>query len=866
MTLQETLRRIALNRDADAWESLLAQAGPDILRTARRILGGEALTEDACQETLLQIRANAAAFKAPPISDTGASAHIFARVWIMRIAANVSLRMLRGKIRAERRDARAGERAEKAETATPEVRALQQENAELLRRAVADLPEALRESIVLRFFSDLNYAELAAALTCSPDAAKMRVQRGLAWLRQRLAVLGVVLSLGELTAHLTGHAAAHAAGAGTALTAAQKAAWTALLKSSAAPAFSSAVPVAAVTLATKIFVSAAALIMAALVLFVAYPHFAQKAAPVAGAKSGNPIEKSAKPSVLVTPRSAYAWSAFDEMRRAGIRVVPLGEKPYMLAVPVELRFKPIEARKLIETVAAANALKVAWVRGDMTAVLYPGASDEDVRNMESALSAADVTVRRDAAWKGGWIWDSRAVPLLIKAAKDADFEVARQAVRGLRRMGWEAVAALDAAAAELIVADFETAADNGSWHEANIRADATRALDAVPAATAYKLLDIAVRDKSQNVGSAVADVLGHMRGEKVLELVEKGIDDEDDYVRGKFIAVLGTIGGDKALALLEKKLNDKDERMRSYAVSALENMDDERAEKLLEKSRGDTTGTVRARAASAPRNANETELLAWFDTACSDPDVSIRIGAIEALGTTGGEKSLARLETALGDKDPDARAAAAQSLGNVGGLQAVALLERALADPDTNVRATAATALGSAGEDEKALTLLAKALADPKIEVRRNAVGALTGLHSDVAPLLEKALADRDSAMRQFAARGIHRIGGERAVSLLEKSLVNSDINVREIAGQEIVERVGGDRAFAILKKGLGDADQNVNDSAARALAQLDGEQALTLLTASFLDDRHDKSNVVGRALRWDPLESTCRHASLSIL
>ena len=55
-----------------------------------------------------------------------------------------------------------------------------------LRRALLLLPRQSREAIVLRFYLDLPYEEVAAVLGCSVNAAKLRVSRAAAALRKHI--------------------------------------------------------------------------------------------------------------------------------------------------------------------------------------------------------------------------------------------------------------------------------------------------------------------------------------------------------------------------------------------------------------------------------------------------------------------------------------------------------------------------------------------------------------------------------------------------------------------------------------------------------------------------------------------------------
>jgi RNA polymerase sigma factor (sigma-70 family) len=57
----------------------------------------------------------------------------------------------------------------------------------LLDDAIAELPDARRRAVLLRVVGELDYPDLAEVLESSPQAARLRVSRGLRTLRQRLA-------------------------------------------------------------------------------------------------------------------------------------------------------------------------------------------------------------------------------------------------------------------------------------------------------------------------------------------------------------------------------------------------------------------------------------------------------------------------------------------------------------------------------------------------------------------------------------------------------------------------------------------------------------------------------------------------------
>ena len=53
------------------------------------------------------------------------------------------------------------------------------EEAVVIRQMVMSLPEEFREAIILRYFQNLRYSDIAAFFNVSPSLAKYRVKRGL---------------------------------------------------------------------------------------------------------------------------------------------------------------------------------------------------------------------------------------------------------------------------------------------------------------------------------------------------------------------------------------------------------------------------------------------------------------------------------------------------------------------------------------------------------------------------------------------------------------------------------------------------------------------------------------------------------------
>lgn len=100
--------------------------------------------------------------------------------WLYRIAINV----LKKRYAKEKRRAELWEEHQDAtpprtiETDTPDLDVVRQERAELVRRAIAELPMVNREAITLRYIDDMSYEDIARTMGCSLGTVKSRIARG----------------------------------------------------------------------------------------------------------------------------------------------------------------------------------------------------------------------------------------------------------------------------------------------------------------------------------------------------------------------------------------------------------------------------------------------------------------------------------------------------------------------------------------------------------------------------------------------------------------------------------------------------------------------------------------------------------------
>ena len=273
----QLLKRLAATRDGAAWAELIDRHGAEVFRVTRRILPDEALAEDACQETLLQVREYAGQFSVSTVVGAG-NGEDCARRWILRIAANTALMVLRKRRRGERGVIMAHT---KADQEGPGAAAHRSQVLDRIHHELGALPELLRSAVVMRYFANLNYEEMAAELRCPVGTAKARVSRGIERLRGRLAAGGLVLATGALNELM-----APASVANSALDASRSARWKQLLNTKRIASLH-ALPAKGLTLMAKLSIAGAGILLTTLVAVTQWPGRA------ADAVGGHPDARTA---------------------------------------------------------------------------------------------------------------------------------------------------------------------------------------------------------------------------------------------------------------------------------------------------------------------------------------------------------------------------------------------------------------------------------------------------------------------------------------------------------------------------------------------------------------------------------------------
>ena len=179
----------ARSGDHSAYSSLVNRYKESMFRLAFKLLRREADAEDAVQEAFI---------KAYVHLDSYDESYSF-YTWISKILSNVCFSAMRA------RDWRVSPASDQllqglrvADPAMhPEAFALVQSRDDLLRRAISGLPEKYARILILRYWSDLSYQEVADATNQSLGAVKTQIRRATLMLREALDGFQGDLALGS---------------------------------------------------------------------------------------------------------------------------------------------------------------------------------------------------------------------------------------------------------------------------------------------------------------------------------------------------------------------------------------------------------------------------------------------------------------------------------------------------------------------------------------------------------------------------------------------------------------------------------------------------------------------------------------------
>ena len=198
---RELLRDYVGRRSQDAFGQLVERHLSMVYSAARRIVHDPHLAEEVAQSVFTTLARKAKTIQPPQIVGG----------WLYNTTRHLSFNVVRGEQR----------RREREQTAiamqTLELAPNDPRVAENLEPLMAELDNADRDALVLRYLEDRTLREVGTELGISEDAARMRVNRALERLRAGFSRAGVTVSAVILAAAMTSSASAVPPGLATAI-------------------------------------------------------------------------------------------------------------------------------------------------------------------------------------------------------------------------------------------------------------------------------------------------------------------------------------------------------------------------------------------------------------------------------------------------------------------------------------------------------------------------------------------------------------------------------------------------------------------------------------------------------------------------
>src|SRR4051812_5837233 len=187
---QELLRHYASGRSEIAFARLLQRYMDFVYSCALRMVRDSHLAKDVSQGVFLTLAQNAPQLASHPVL-VG---------WLHRTTHNLAVKTIRTDVR---RRAREGEAVAFISQLASEPNIEWQEIAPHLDEALADLSEAERDVILMRYFQQKSAREITEALVISEDTAQRRVSRAGETLRQGFKKSGITIGGSGLIALIT---------------------------------------------------------------------------------------------------------------------------------------------------------------------------------------------------------------------------------------------------------------------------------------------------------------------------------------------------------------------------------------------------------------------------------------------------------------------------------------------------------------------------------------------------------------------------------------------------------------------------------------------------------------------------------------
>ena len=174
MTNEEMLIKLAKKGDTNAFEQIVKLYEKAVYNSALYVTKNREDALDVSQEVFIKL------WRSLPTYRGEASL----KTWVATITKNCTIDYVRARNQRQSASLTDSESEEQLDVADPDISSDPQksferdERARAVRKAVASLDEPIRQTLILREFHGLSYAEIAAALQISEGTVKSRISRG----------------------------------------------------------------------------------------------------------------------------------------------------------------------------------------------------------------------------------------------------------------------------------------------------------------------------------------------------------------------------------------------------------------------------------------------------------------------------------------------------------------------------------------------------------------------------------------------------------------------------------------------------------------------------------------------------------------
>jgi RNA polymerase sigma-70 factor (ECF subfamily) len=169
--------------NADSFGILLNRNRNVVVQYLARMVQNRAIAEELAQDVFIRVYKSRQKYEPTARFST----------WLYRITTNVALNYFRDEKRSQHnvsldmQDSEQVRREAKDHAPLVEQRLLNEVVAEQIRRAVRSLPPKQRAAVIMHKYDEMDYAEIAGVLGCTPSAVKALMFRAYETLRARLA-------------------------------------------------------------------------------------------------------------------------------------------------------------------------------------------------------------------------------------------------------------------------------------------------------------------------------------------------------------------------------------------------------------------------------------------------------------------------------------------------------------------------------------------------------------------------------------------------------------------------------------------------------------------------------------------------------